>query len=130
MKKDNVHTLLGNEENSIHAGRGPCFGGRLFRHEDLGGESWRFIDFWRIPPGTSIGTHIHHNGRELYYIIEGRATMINNDEEFPVQTGDMILNEPGDSHGFYNSSDEEVFILVTMVLNGEEEAQYENAITE
>jgi uncharacterized RmlC-like cupin family protein len=126
MKKANAYTTSDNRVEGIHNGEGICFGGRIFEKEQLGNRAWQFIDFWRIPPQTSIGNHLHHNGRELYYIVRGTATMITNDNEFAVETGDLILNEPGDSHGFFNSGEEDVYILVTMVLDDSANVLYEN----
>jgi len=104
---------------SLHEGKGPVFGGTVFGPRDLGNEAWRMVDFWRLPPRSSIGADEHKKGRELYYIVSGRGLMTTNRKTFPVVAGDIVLNEPGDSHGIENTSEEDLLLFVTAVIEGE-----------
>ena len=119
MKKISCRTVEGCMVASLHDGEGSVFGGRLLDGTQLGSGPWRFVDYWRIPPATSIGEHLHEKGREFYFIVSGQGTMIINGESIPVERGDLILNEPGDTHGITNTSGEELCILVTEVIETE-----------
>lgn len=74
------------------------------------------MDYWRLPPGGSIGEHLHESGYELYFITRGKGTMTTNGVPAAVVTGDLILNEPGDRHMLENDSDEELCCLVTAFI--------------
>ncbi len=62
-----------------------------------------------LPPGASIGWHLHEGETEPYYILKGEATFIDNDHvahsAFP---GDVCLIEPGQGHSIENNTDEDV----------------------
>jgi mannose-6-phosphate isomerase-like protein (cupin superfamily) len=57
----------------------------------------------RLPPGGSTTPHHHAKTEEIYYIIEGNATMRVGDETQPVGPGDAIAIPPGTSHQIINS---------------------------
>lgn len=103
---------------ALHEGPGTVCGGTVLDPAQLGGGAWKFVDYWRIPPGAGIGAHRHDRGRELYYVVAGRGTMTTNGETFKVGAGDLILNEPGDTHGLVNTSDAELRLFVTCVSDG------------
>ena len=126
MKKKNVAQVSGQTADRLHDGKGSCSGGTLFTRDELGGGSWRFIDYWRIPPGTTVGAHRHAEGRELYFIISGEGELTTNGVAEKVAAGDMILNEPGDCHAFANMGDETVVVMVTNVQEGDSDAYFEN----
>ncbi len=116
MKKAKCSTVETSTVASLHDGKGPVFGGELWNRDQLGSGAWQFVHYWQIPVSASIGQHIHKTGRELYFIVAGHGTMHTNEEQFPVTAGDLILNEPGDTHGIVNDSDQELCILVTCVV--------------
>jgi uncharacterized cupin superfamily protein len=101
---------------ALHDGQDAVLGGTVLTREQLGCGAWRFVDFWHIPPGASIGEHRHEHGRELYFVIAGHGTMATNGDYFDVGPGDCVLNEPGDCHGLANTSDADLVVLVTAVI--------------
>jgi quercetin dioxygenase-like cupin family protein len=116
MMKLNTSTVESTVVTALHDGNGSVFGGTVLTREQLGNAAWRFVDFWHIPPGASIGEHRHELGRECYFVVAGRGTMSTNAERFEVVAGDFILNEPGDCHGLANTSDGDLVVLVTAVI--------------
>jgi mannose-6-phosphate isomerase-like protein (cupin superfamily) len=126
MIKKSIYEVFSTKAQNLHNGTGIAYGGVLMDRNDLGNGAWRFIDVWRIPPNSGIGRHIHEKGYEMYLIVEGQAHMTTNDEEFPVKKGDVIINQPGDTHSFFNDSEQDVEILVAMVLEDNDEIWYEN----
>ncbi|GAB4562969.1 MAG: hypothetical protein Kow0047_11430 [Anaerolineae bacterium] len=54
-------------------------------------------------PDTPFRPH-RHEQPELWYIIEGQATLTLNGEDHPVQGGDLIVLEPWVEHGLRTDS--------------------------
>lgn len=97
-----------------HEGQGYIQFARVFHSEEF--ESpWHFVDYAIIPPGSSIGEHRHVKNEEMYFILEGHATMRINDQDYQVKPGDLILNRSGWKHGLRNESLSEIKILVLEV---------------
>ena len=50
--------------------------------------------------------HLHYAEEELFVVLEGQGTLRDDDEEFPVRAGDMILTppSPGTAHQIINTS--------------------------
>ncbi|MEM1340294.1 MAG: cupin domain-containing protein [Bacteroidota bacterium] len=65
-----------------------------------------------LPPKTSIGNHPHYNCEEYYYILSGEGTMILDDQEYKVASGDFTGVFPGGSHGLMNSGTADLRIIV------------------
>ena len=126
MKKKNVGLVSGRVANRLHEGKGQCWGGTLFNRDELGGGTWRFVDYWHILPGGTVGPHRHKEGYELYFIISGEGEMTTNGFTEKVIAGDMILNEPGDWHAFANTGSETIILMVTTVQDGDSDIYFEN----
>jgi mannose-6-phosphate isomerase-like protein (cupin superfamily) len=59
-----------------------------------------------VPPGVALEPHNTHNDHEqIYYIIEGSATISVGEEERRVSSGDCIYMPPDVSHGLKNDGD-------------------------
>lgn len=65
--------------------------GVRFMHDDL------------IEPGATVGEHIHDDGEEIYFVVEGKGTIILDGREYPIEAGDVSLVRRGHSHGLKNS---------------------------
>jgi mannose-6-phosphate isomerase-like protein (cupin superfamily) len=58
-----------------------------------------------MPPGFAPPPHIHHTQDEMFYILEGTATVMCGDETWDVAPGAFILLPRGKRHGFTVTSD-------------------------
>lgn len=59
-----------------------------------------------LPPGASIGVHRHEGEAEVYVILDGRGSYINDaGEKIPVKAGDLAFCQSGESHGLVNDGD-------------------------
>jgi mannose-6-phosphate isomerase-like protein (cupin superfamily) len=61
-----------------------------------------------LPPGTSIGPHLHHEVAEFYYVIKGTGTATvgggrDGVEVAPIKEGDAVPIQLGDVHSFENT---------------------------
>ena len=104
--QDVIHTP------GLHDGEGVITRGRFFR------DATRLpvtIEIWELPPGASEGSHIHDGDNtleEFYYFLSGQGVMWMEDEEVAVGPGDAIMAPPGLDHGFRNTGDTPLKLLI------------------
>lgn len=72
-----------------------------------------FVHTVTLPAGTSIGHHDHPNNEEIYYVIQGQATMVCDGQTMLMDAGDIFLIKKGSGHAFENRSDQDVIALVS-----------------
>jgi len=79
----------------------------VFRHflKETDASAGRMFAVVTLQPGDSIGNHSHAGECEAYYILKGRAKIIDNGEEYILEPDDMMLCKDGDSHGITNIDD-------------------------
>jgi mannose-6-phosphate isomerase-like protein (cupin superfamily) len=118
MESDEVPFLRCNlfhlplERTVAHGGTGQIEFRRIASRASLSG-TCNFIDFTRMPPGTSIGEHSHSvDEEEFYLVLRGCGRMRVNGEEFDVGPGDLIRNAPGGTHSLENTGDQELQLFV------------------
>ncbi len=87
----------------------------IFSHDDFK-EKGHVLQLVTIPPKTKQRLHFHHRETEIYYIIEGSASVLINDQEFAAKLGDAFITEPNDKHLVHNKSDKD-FKLVVFKIN-------------
>jgi len=64
--------------------------GMKFLHDDV------------VEPNATIGEHTHADDEEVYYVLEGRGTIILDGERFDIGPGDLAVTPAGHSHGLIN----------------------------
>ncbi|MGQ9535410.1 MAG: cupin domain-containing protein [bacterium] len=57
-----------------------------------------------IKPGGQIPLHAHSDMEHEIFVLEGEATLNTGDEEITIKTGDALLIQPNEKHGFTNIS--------------------------
>ena len=70
---------------------------------------------WELDPGSSEGSHVHEGLgalEEIYYFLQGSGVMWVDGEEVEVRTGDVVMVSPGADHGFRNSGDSVLKLLI------------------
>jgi mannose-6-phosphate isomerase-like protein (cupin superfamily) len=86
-------------ETVAHGGRGEILTSRVVERAE---GALRFVDLTVVPPGASIGLHRHGDDEEIYVIIDGEGLMTVDGVATRVGAGDVVLNDPGGSHGLEN----------------------------
>jgi mannose-6-phosphate isomerase-like protein (cupin superfamily) len=100
------------DEVVAHDGRGSIQSQRIATSSDLA-SACNFLDFTRMPPGTSIGEHTHRfDEEEFYLILSGQGHMRRDGEEFAVHAGDLIRNRPGGTHSLVNTGLDDLCLFV------------------
>jgi len=68
-----------------------------------------------LPPGASIGTHVHENETELFYVLQGKGEMLNNGVWEVLSPGDATSTGGGEEHSLRNTGDEDFVVMATIV---------------
>ena len=93
----------------------------LFSLEDFD-EKGHLLQVMTIPAHTRQRMHYHEKQTEVFYILDGEATLTFDDVEYPARPGDAFICSPGDVHSVWNKTDRE-FKLVVFKINLPEEGE-------
>lgn len=77
--------------------------------------NWSYVDHVLLAPGASIGTHRHEGVEEFYYVMAGKGTAEVNKETAPIAKGDAVPVFLGEPHGFRNTGNEPLELMVVGV---------------
>ena len=85
-------------------------------------DGWRLLDLdemsviqERVPAGSAEVMHYHAQARQFFYILEGEATMVFEEEVIVLKKGQGIEIAPQVNHQFRNRSNADVHFLVISV---------------
>jgi mannose-6-phosphate isomerase-like protein (cupin superfamily) len=82
------------------------------------GSSFQVAALQTLEPGSGLGYHQHEQNEELYAILSGQGTFVDNGNvEKPVGPGDMTLTLKGEWHGLTNTGSEPLVFLAVIVKN-------------
>ena len=70
-------------------------------------------------PGYSIGVHSHVENFEIYYVLEGKALVTDDEEERILEPGDSEICANGHTHSIKNIGDGQLKILAAILNNFE-----------
>ncbi|MCW5977717.1 MAG: cupin domain-containing protein [Bryobacteraceae bacterium] len=74
--------------------------------------NWAYVDHVVLPPGASIGRHMHRGVEEFYYVMNGEGTARVGDESAPIRKDDavpVLLSEP---HSFENTGSADLEFMI------------------
>ncbi len=84
-----------------------------------GCDGWRLLDApdlsvieERMPPGAREVAHLHQSANQLFYVLEGRLTLVLSGTERPLGPGDALNVPPTVAHQARNDSAQPVRFLV------------------
>jgi mannose-6-phosphate isomerase-like protein (cupin superfamily) len=100
---------------NCHEGTGQLACRTVLSKGDSSGVRYMHDDL--IEPNASIGEHLHRDDEEVYFVVEGRGTMILDGQRFPIGPGDVSLVTPGHSHGLVNSDKPMRLIVICVKPN-------------
>jgi mannose-6-phosphate isomerase-like protein (cupin superfamily) len=97
----------------MRGGNGPVEILHIFRQEELKGKT-RLFARMRIPPGSSIGYHVHEGEEEIFYILAGTGHVIEQGVSSDVGPGDAVLTGAG-GHSIENRRDAPLELLAVIL---------------
>lgn len=98
-------------QKKCHGGTGQIIFREVFGREDFE-SNLEHLHETLILPHSTIGYHLQQGNEEIYYILEGKGTMIVDGEKMEVFKGDAINTHSGSKHALNNTTDKELKILV------------------
>ena len=90
-------SVPGEWAQNSHGGHGDYFVRTLLTSEFK--SSLRYLRDLTLKAGSSVGIHPHYGDEELYFVMTGRGVMVVDGEECTIGPGDVVLTNPGSSHG-------------------------------
>lgn len=69
-----------------------------------------------LEPGCSIGSHVHENEEEIFYIMEGTATYDDNGTTVILNAGDSCVCLAGQKHSIVNREAEGTLRVFAVIL--------------
>ncbi len=70
-----------------------------------------------LPPGASVGPHVHEGETEYYYILKGSAEVVESDGVKLVSAGDVVVTGNGASHSISNVGSEPLEFIALILLD-------------
>ena len=77
----------------------------------------RFVGEMTLPPGASIGDHVHEQETEYYIITDGIGVVFDGGEDHRVGRGDIIVTGGGASHRIRNGGSTPLKIIAFIVTH-------------
>jgi mannose-6-phosphate isomerase-like protein (cupin superfamily) len=109
------NTEMAREERAgMRGGEGTVTLEHWFKPEDFGAQV-RLCARMTLPPGASIGTHVHESEDEVYIVIAGCGVIEENGAQVPIAAGDAILTGHNGSHGVRNTGSEP--LVIAAIIN-------------
>jgi mannose-6-phosphate isomerase-like protein (cupin superfamily) len=99
---------------SIHGGDGSFEMRFVYADRELV-SALRVFELCRLPPGTSIGAHLHDETEEIYFILSGVGTMDLDGDQREVHAGDAVLTQPTSRHGIRSTGTADLELLIVEV---------------
>lgn len=84
-------------------------------HQHYGNKNdarWNCFAIAEIPVGATAGLHKHKDTDEIFYILEGKATIVIDGESHEINKEDIVLTLIGSSHDIINVKKKLKFIVV------------------
>ena len=76
------------------------------RTEELVAEEDVLVKAFALGPGAELSPHEHADSTNVFHVLEGRVTVIQDGEEETIDAPGVVLHERGVAHGARNDTDE------------------------
>jgi uncharacterized cupin superfamily protein len=96
---------------NMHGGRGSVQYRRVLPPEVFF-SNWAYVDHLVVPPGASLGKHVHAGVEEFFYVIQGEGSTAVNAETEKIRAGDAVPVLLNDVHSFENTSSQDLEFLI------------------
>jgi len=69
------------------------------------------LNYSVFPPGAAFTRHVHEESEDVIIVLQGRGVVRLDDQEFPIQAGDVVHVMPGEFHGTVNGQEGEMVVI-------------------
>ena len=115
MKKEDQPVAVKHE---LKNGKGDTVCRTFLKNEDAAGTGRQFAVL-TLKPGESLGYHDHEGEFEVYYILKGKAKVIEDGSEAILTEGDAEQCKSGSSHSIENVGEDILEFLALILYNNE-----------
>lgn len=70
-----------------------------------------------VPPGCSLGYHMHEGEGEAYHILQGSALYNDNGTTYEIHAGDTTFTASGSGHAIENIGDDDLIFIALILLD-------------
>lgn len=74
--------------------------------EELALNDDTLVKLFALGPGAELSPHEHGGSTNVFHVLEGTVTVIQDDEEESISAPGVVVHERGDIHGARNDSDD------------------------
>ena len=100
--------------DNVRDGNGTLENRHIIEPDAMFGSCTLFSEFY-FDAGDSIGVHPHDNDAEVYYMLEGQLTLIEDGVETELHEGDASYAHSGTSHAIENRTDKPAKMLAVIL---------------
>ena len=111
IRKENQRLQV---RDNVRGGNGTLENRHIIEPDAMFGSATLFTEFF-FDPGDSIGVHAHDSDAEVYYMLEGTLTLIEDGAETELQEGDASYAHSGTSHAIENRTDKPARMLAVIL---------------
>ncbi len=69
-----------------------------------------------LEPGCSIGTHVHDQEEEIYFVLSGKGIVDDNGQLRDIGPGDALKTGGGEYHSITNNGNEPLVFMAVILL--------------
>jgi mannose-6-phosphate isomerase-like protein (cupin superfamily) len=99
---------------ALHGGKGTAQYRRTLQPEVFF-TNWAYVDHLLLPPGASVGRHVHTGVEEFYYVMNGQGSAKIGEETAAIAKGDAIPVLLNDVHSFENTGTADLEFMIVGV---------------
>ena len=99
---------------NMRGGTGKVFVRHYLKPEDIHART-RLCAELTLPPGTSIGEHVHADEDEIFLVQKGKGTMTDGGQKITIEPGDAILTGQGSAHSIQNTGTEDLIVTAIII---------------
>lgn len=71
------------------------------------------LKVFALGPGAALSPHAHEGSTNVFHVVEGVVTIVQDDTEETVTAPGVVVHEPGMAHGARNEGEETAIITAT-----------------
>ena len=112
-----IHTnneLFSEVRENMRGGNGAVTITHLWKKEEMNSTKCRMAARITLPPGASIGFHVHENEEEIFFVISGTAELDDNGTVRKLFPGDTSLTGNGAGHSLANAGEDDLVVMAVI----------------
>ena len=72
------------------------------------------VKVFALGPGAELDPHVHDGAANVFHVLEGTVTVVQDDTEETITAPGVVFNERGQAHGARNGTDDVVILTASL----------------